>query len=76
MKSPLIVSIVVLGSLSGTAHSQNSPQIGNDEPVHPGTAILDSMGIYAGKPMPVQTSLDVKSAKTQTTKVSDPATKH
>ena len=74
VKSPLI-AIVVLGSLAGTAYSQNSSQTGNEQPVHPGTAILDNMGIYAGNPMPVQRSLQAKSTDTQATPVSNPATK-
>jgi len=53
VKNPLI-AIVVLSALSGTAHSQNSPQTGREQPVHPGTAILESMGIYPGNPMPKQ----------------------
>jgi len=73
VKRPLI-AILVLGSLAGTAYSQNTPQTGNEQPVHPGTAILDKMGIDAGKPMPVQSS-QAKSTDTEATRISTPATK-
>lgn len=74
MKRPLI-AIVMLASLSGAAHSQGSPQTGGEQPVHPGTAILDRMGIDAGKPMPVQKPLHAKAEDTQATRISDSVTK-
>ena len=46
------VGLVALVSMSAAAYGQNNvatvPSTG--VPVHPGTAILDAMGIYAGAP--------------------------
>jgi len=46
------VGLVALVSMSSAAYGQNNvataPSTG--VPVHPGTAILDAMGIYAGAP--------------------------
>ena len=51
-KSAVIVGFVLLAGTSVAAHGQ-----GNGtavvRPVHPGTAILDSMGISAGAEVPV-----------------------
>ena len=46
------VALVALASMSAVAYGQNNvataPSTG--VPVHPGTAILDAMGIFAGAP--------------------------
>jgi len=44
----LMSGLVLLVGVTGTAFGQTSST--NDSPVHPGTAILDSMGIVAGAP--------------------------
>lgn len=49
MKS-LVAGLAVFVGLSGIAYCQNSLPGSNERPVHPGTALLDSMGIYAGAP--------------------------
>jgi hypothetical protein len=60
MKSSAILCLAILAGTSVVAHSQcnvtTDPAI--VAPVHPGTALLDSMGIYAGAPMPVGGSVD------------------
>ena len=47
-------SLAALASMSVAAYGQGNvamaPSTG--PPVHPGTAILDSMGIFAGQPVP------------------------
>ena len=52
MKSAVIIGLILLADISVAAHGQ-----GNGtavlRPVHPGTAILDSMGIPAGVESPV-----------------------
>jgi hypothetical protein len=53
-KCALAISLVVLVSINAAAHSQSSV-VANpvfEGTVHPGTAILDSAGIYAGVPTP------------------------
>jgi hypothetical protein len=54
-KSVISISFALLASMSITAHGQRnpveSPVVG--APVHPGTAILDSMNIFAGVPTPM-----------------------
>ena len=52
MTAILRVSLVALASLSVVAHGQTNvaPVPSAAGPVHPGTAILDAMGIYAGAP--------------------------
>jgi hypothetical protein len=47
MKSAIIVGLILLADTSIAAHGQDKPVCAL---VHPGTAILDSMGIYAGAP--------------------------
>jgi hypothetical protein len=53
-KSALAISPAVLTSINVTAHSQSSvvanPVV--DGAAHPGTALLDSAGIFAGVPTP------------------------
>ena len=51
MKS-LVAGLAVLVGLSGIAYGQNSLPAPDERPMHPGTALLDSMGIYAGAPDP------------------------
>ena len=51
-KSALAISLGVLVSINAAAHSQSSV-VANpvlEGTVHPGTALLDSAGIYAGVP--------------------------
>ena len=54
MTAILRVSLVALASLSVVAHGQTNvaPVPSAAGPVHPGTAILDAMGIFAGAPAP------------------------
>ena len=70
-----LMAIVMLASLNGVAYSQGSPHTATDQPVHPGTAILDSLGIDAGKPTPMQAPLHAKAEPTQVRRVSDPTVK-
>lgn len=70
-----LMAIVVLVSLNGVAYSQGSPHAAADQPVHRGTAILDSLGIDAGKPIPMQTPLQAEVEHKQERPVSDPAVK-
>jgi hypothetical protein len=53
MTAILRVSLVALASLSVVAHGQTNvaPVPSAAGPVHPGTAILDAMGIVAGAPV-------------------------
>ena len=53
-KSALAVSLAVLVSINAAAHSQGSVVVNPvlERTAHPGTAILDSAGIYAGAPNP------------------------
>jgi hypothetical protein len=55
MQSVISISIAVLVSMSIAAHGQSnaveSPVVRT--PVHPGTAIMDSMNIFAGVPTPM-----------------------
>lgn len=44
----VIVGLTVLVGMTVAAHSQSSGSATPGEPVHPGTAILDSLGIPAG----------------------------
>jgi len=45
----VVVGLALCVGLSGAAHSQGSVTAAPDRSVHPGTAILDSMGIVAGR---------------------------
>ena len=49
MKAALLVSLAALASVSVAAYGQNNVATGG--PVHPGTAVLDTMGIVAGAPV-------------------------
>ena len=49
----LPVGMVMFVGIACAAHSQSDLLPPSREPVHPGTAILDSMGIFAGNPIPV-----------------------
>ena len=51
-KSALAISLAVLVSINAAAHRQNSVVANpvSEGTVHPGIAILDSAGIYAGVP--------------------------
>ena len=53
-KSALAISLAVLVSINAAAHSQGSVVVNPvlERTAHPGTAILDSAGIYAGVPTP------------------------
>ena len=53
-KSALAISLAVLVSINAAAHSQSSVVVNpvSEGTAHPGTAILDSAGIYAGVPTP------------------------
>ena len=51
-KSALAMSLAVLMNINAAAHSQSSVVVNPvlERTAHPGTAILDSAGIYAGVP--------------------------
>lgn len=51
-KSTVIVALALLAGTSVAAYGQSTSRVGVG-PVHPGTAILDSMGIIAGVETPV-----------------------
>ncbi len=53
MKYP-IAGVALLIGMAGTAYCQGSGTASERGPVHPGTALLDSMGIYAGTPQVAQ----------------------
>ena len=59
MKSMGILTLAILAGTSAVAQSPGSLTTGATMagPVHPGTALLDSMGIYAGAPMPFDGSV-------------------
>lgn len=46
----LAAGLALLLGISGAAHCQSSAPGSSDRPVHPGTALLDRMGIFAGAP--------------------------
>jgi hypothetical protein len=54
-KSAVVVSLAVLASMSVAAHSQSSviANPASDGAANPGTAPLDSLGIFAGAPTPI-----------------------
>ena len=51
MKAALSVSLAALASVSIAAYGQNNVTTATSGPVHPGTTILDAMGILAGAPV-------------------------
>ncbi len=68
----MLAGLALLVGANGAAFCQT-----NDRPVHPGTAILDSMGIVAGAPdqMPKRDAqADTAKPTMPATKVSTPAT--
>jgi len=50
----VLAAVIVLSAVSGIAYSQSKPPMSESQSVHPGTAILDRMGIFAGNPAPTQ----------------------
>jgi hypothetical protein len=70
MKS-LLMAVVLLASPSIAAYSQSSPRTSSEPPVHPGTAILDRMGIYAGNPVAEQNTQHAKTENVLVTQSSD-----
>ena len=52
MKSAVFVGLILLANISVAAHGQGNGTVVVG-PVHPGTALLDSMGIHAGVELPV-----------------------
>jgi hypothetical protein len=50
MKAALSVSLAALAGVSIAAYGQNNVTTATSGPVHPGTTILDAMGIVAGAP--------------------------
>ena len=67
----LIAGLVVLVGLSSAGYCQNDASTANDRPVHPGTALLDSMGIFAGAPEPAKAA-DTQTGVTHTSAVASP----
>ena len=57
--------------LLGARYCQSRRMISLTRPVHPGTALLDSMGIYAGEPEPAQKA-DAKASVPGTTVIASP----
>jgi hypothetical protein len=55
MKS-LVAGLALFLSISGAAYCQSSAPASSDGQVHPGTALLDRMGIFAGAPAAMPTS--------------------
>ena len=49
----LAVSLIMVVGIAGAACSHSEPPLPTGGSVHPGTAILDSMGIFAGEPKQV-----------------------
>ena len=67
----VMAGMVVLVGLSSAGYCQNSVSAADDRPVHPGTALLDSMGIVAGAPEPAETA-DTHPGATRTSAVASP----
>ena len=60
MKFALAVSLAVLVTINVAAHGQNGGAVAKavtDTAAHPGTALLDSMGIFAGVPAKIVTTV-------------------
>ena len=51
MKAALLVSLAALASVSVAAYGQNNVAPATGGSVHPGTAIIDAMGIVTGAPV-------------------------
>jgi hypothetical protein len=62
----MLTAMVVLAAMGGGAYSQNVTQKPGDQPVHPGTAILDRMGIFAGNPAPAPRTQQASQSLTNT----------
>ena len=67
----VIAGIVLLAGLSSAGYCQNNASTTDDRPVHPGTALLDSMGIVAGAPETAKTA-DTQEGVTHTSAVASP----
>lgn len=70
----MLMSVVILAAMSGAAYSQRTSQSA-DQRVHPGTAILDRMGIFAGYSVPAEKTRQANTESMPITQVSEPATK-
>ncbi|HEY2619055.1 MAG TPA: hypothetical protein VGI78_17070 [Acetobacteraceae bacterium] len=46
----VMAGLVLLVGMAGVGYCQSRASDQSDRPVHPGTALLDSMGIVAGAP--------------------------
>ena len=68
----LVAGLALLVGLSGVAYCQNSIPASNERQVHPGTAILDSMGIVAGAPDPAE-QRDARASLPGTTVIVSPS---
>jgi hypothetical protein len=64
--------LALLIGMSGAAHCQSSIPASNGDAVHPGTALLDSMGIFAGLPQPTTQSAEKPSSMPITTVMATP----
>ena len=70
-----LTAVILLSAVSGATYSQSVPQMGKEQSVHPGTSILDSMGIFAGNPATEQKAPQAEAEKMPATRVSESATK-
>jgi hypothetical protein len=66
----VVVNLAILAGLSGAAYCQDSVRPQDGRTMHPGTALLDSVGIVAGAPDAVSTN----EAKASTESTSAPGT--
>ena len=59
VKFALAVSLAILATINVAAHSQNGVVANpvTDRAAHPGTALRDSMGIFAGVPAQIATTV-------------------
>ena len=67
----VVSGLALLVGLSSAAYCQNSVPTADGRPVHPGTAILDSMGIFAGVPDPGEQQ-DAQASIPSTTMIASP----
>ncbi len=77
MVKHMLFAALVLAAMSGAVYSQGVPQTSGEKPVHPGTALLDSMGIFAGYPAPAANtqSANAQSADVVAARTNETATK-
>lgn len=66
-----IIGLAMLAGTAGAGYCQSQTYDQSGRPVHPGTALLDSMGIYAGDPQPEQKA-DARPSAPGTTVIASP----